>query len=168
VAIVHRQTGAAADALVAQAEMAAAQRVLTGEVAAAQVLRRARYRAFDIELAGRDAIDEASAERLRLETDALRDADRRHARALSEAGLIVAEARDAAGLVLDEAEGRRRAIEAEIAELERLRRELIGQAARFQARLGRLLPDPPPGQDADGAGPAKATLPGNGLAKVKG
>jgi hypothetical protein len=167
VAIVHRQAGAAADAIIAEAVQAARRLLLGGEVAASQIMRRARYDAFDLELAARDALDGAAVDRKRIEAEARREGDRMHALAVSEGRLIVGEARDAAEMVLDEAAGRRRAVEDEIAELEELRRELVTQAARFQARLDRLLPDLP-ATEPEAAEPAPPPRPTrNGLAAAK-
>src|SRR5919108_638100 len=48
---------------------------------------------------------------------------------------------EAAAMVLQEADDRRRALENELLQLEGVRRELAEYAARFRARLDRLLPE---------------------------
>jgi hypothetical protein len=136
---VHRRAGADAEATVGAAIRAARQLVRSHEIRAAQQLRKARHRAMDAELRARDTIERAEADMVRVTSDALRDADRRLARARAEARLVIAEANAGVELVRAERGLRLGKLRASLDELYDLRAELVDSASGQRARLAEVI-----------------------------
>jgi hypothetical protein len=133
-ATVHREGGEQAEKLLEEARQAALADVREAEILHSQVMRKARYRALDADLTARDTLEQAESDRDDVIAAARRDAELQLSRARGQADLAMTEAADGVAMVRAEAEGRRRAIEEELAELGRLRAQLFA----FQRRLGRL------------------------------
>jgi hypothetical protein len=136
---VHRNAGQEAEDTIGSARRAGRQAVRASEIRAAQILRKARHRAMDAELTARDMIERAEADRARTETEARRDADRRTARAASEARLVLAEANAGVEMVRAERGLRLGHLQADLAELHQLKAELVESTRAYRARLRQVL-----------------------------
>jgi hypothetical protein len=136
---VHRRAGEQAEAAITSAGRKAKQDVRAAEIKAAQIMRKARHHAMDSELSARDMIERAEADRVRIDSDARRNADRRTARAAAEARLVLAEAQAGVEMVRAERGLRLGHVEADLDELRQLRDELVRSTRSHQDRLGEVI-----------------------------